>query len=131
MHVIHLCNVKINIQIKQALKHIYIHILHFYMPYLFGVLANMALQYSLFGEAFNKCSLSAIPPVRCSAIHSLKLTTYVSCCFPLVLLASVYPVSIKFPEPFFLIMCLRNVKCHLLMLSISVTFVAIVTRNLS
>lgn len=103
----------------------------FYAPCLLGAKAIIALHNFLSLLAINKHFLSGISPRLCSAIYLLTLTKYAMCCFPLSLLPSIFPVSIRFSNHSFLIICLRNLYGHFLMLSISFIFISIFTKTSS
>lgn len=86
----------------------------------FRTLAITTLHNFLSFVNLTKFHLFVISPKHCFAINLLKLVRQIRHCFP-----SICPVSIKFSEPSFLIICPRSFNCSFLMLSVSVLFVSL------
>lgn len=55
----------------------------------------------------------------CSVIHLLKRTKQLICCFPLLLLPPVCPISVEFFQPSFLMMWPQNFSCFFFIVSSS------------
>lgn len=58
--------------------------------------------------SLNKHCYFSISPNLCSTYHLHKVIRLIILCFPLSLLPSTYPASVKFSKPSFFIMCLSN-----------------------